>query len=98
MDFVRKTIFSLVIIIFMNTIWCICDEGYTEYDGKCYYDEDLHFLTLLIYMNKIEFELHYEIGLTIWQNGRINTLLAEGMAIHCPAPTNWTSLRVSIVS
>ncbi len=60
----------------------ICDSGYTEYDGECYYDEDLNFLTLLIYMNEIEFELHYDIGLTIWQNGRINTLLLEGMAIH----------------
>ena len=82
MEICRKTIYSLVIIIFMNIIWCICDVGYTEYDEECYYDEDLNFLTLLIYMNEIEFELHYDIGLTIWQNGRINTLLLEGMAIH----------------
>ena len=69
----------------------ICDNGYTEYDGECYYDEDLNFLTLLIYMNEIEFELHYDIGLTIWQNGRINTLLLEGMAIH-EIPTNIQNL------
>ena len=59
-----------------------CDNGYTEYDGECYYNDDLNFLTLLIYLNDIEFELYYDIGLTIWQNGRINTLLLEGMAIH----------------
>ena len=59
-----------------------CDNDYTEYDGECYYNDDLNFLTLLIYLNDIEFELYYDIGLTIWQNGRINTLLLEGMAIH----------------
>jgi uncharacterized protein (TIGR02145 family) len=68
--------------LFQNELIGVCDDGYTEYDGECYYDEDLNFLTLLIYMNEIEFELHYDIGLTIWQNGRINTLLLEGMAIH----------------
>jgi len=65
--------------LFQNELIDVCDDGYTEYDGECYYDEDLNFLTLLIYMNEIEFELHYDIGLTIWQNGRINTLLLEGM-------------------
>ena len=37
-----------------------CDEGYTEYDGECYYDNDLSFLTLIIYLNDIEFELFYD--------------------------------------
>ena len=68
-----------------------CDEGYTEYDGECYYDNDLSFLTLIIYLNDIEFELFYDIGLTIWQNGHINTLLLEGMAIH-EVPTNIQNL------
>ena len=68
-----------------------CDEGYTEYDGECYYDNDLSFLTLIIYLNDIEFELFYDIGLTIWQNGHINTLLLEGLAIH-EVPTNIQNL------
>ena len=59
-----------------------CNEGYTEYDDQCYFDDDLDFLSLLIYINDIEFELFYDIGLTIWQNGRINTLLLEGMGIY----------------
>ena len=58
------------------------NEGYTEYDDQCYFDDDLDFLSLLIYINDIEFELFYDIGLTIWQNGRINTLLLEGMGIY----------------
>ena len=45
---------------------CIeCDEGYTEYDEQCFFDDDLDFLALLIYLYDIEFELYYDIGLTI---------------------------------
>ena len=66
----------------MNIIWCICDDGYTEYDGECYYNDDLSFLSAVVDLNDIDVELLYEINLTIWQNGRINTLLLEGLAIH----------------
>ena len=74
---VLATLFSL-----FSMGWSQCDHGYTEYDGECYYDDDLNFLTLLIYLNEIEFELFYDIGITIWQNGRINTLFLEGLSIH----------------
>ena len=63
-------------------VWSQCEGGYSEYNGECYYNNDLNFLTLLIYLNEIEFELFYDIGLTIWQNGRINTLMLEGLEIH----------------
>ena len=72
-------------------VWGQCDEGYTEYGGECYYDNDLSFLTQIIYLNNIEYELFYEIGLTIWLNGHINTLLLEGMEIH-EVPTNIQNL------
>ena len=78
-------------LLFIGLVWGQCDEGYTEYDGQCYYDNDLSFLTLIIYLNDIEFELFYDIGLTIWQNGHINTLLLEGLAIH-EVPTNIQNL------
>ena len=78
-------------LLFIGLVWGQCDEGYTEYDGECYYDNDLSFLTLIIYLNDIEFELFYDIGLTIWQNGHINTLLLEGLAIH-EVPTNIQNL------
>ena len=42
-----------------------CNEGYTEYDDQCYFNDDFDFLSLLIYINDIEFELFYDIGLTI---------------------------------
>ena len=82
MIFCKKTILLLILSSLLSIGWSQCEEGYTEYDGECYYDDDLSVLTLLIYLNDIEFELYYDIGLTIWQNGRINTLLVEGLAIH----------------
>ena len=78
----RKTILWVTFFSLLTIGWSQCDDGYTEYDGECYYDEDLNFLTLLIYLNEIEFELFYDIGLTIWQNGRINTLMLEELEIH----------------
>ena len=75
------------VILFIGLVWGECDEGYTEYDGECYYDNDLSFLTQIIYLNDIEYELFYDIGLTIWQNGHINTLLLEGLSIN-EVPTN----------
>ena len=81
----------LPLLMLVGLAWGQCDEGYTEYDGECYYDNDLSFLTLIIYLNDIEFELFYDIGLTIWQNGHINTLLLEGLAIH-EVPTNIQNL------
>ena len=81
----------ITLLLFIGLAWGQCDEGYTEYDGECYYDNDLSFLTLIIYLNDIEFELFYDIGLTIWQNGHINTLLLEGLAIH-EVPTNIQNL------
>ena len=81
----------IALLLFIGLVWGDCDEGYTEYDGQCYYDNDLSFLTLIIYLNDIEFELFYDIGLTIWQNGHINTLLLEGLAIH-EVPTNIQNL------
>ena len=78
----RQIILWVTFFSLLSIGWSQCDEGYTEYDGECYYDDDLNFLTLLIYLNEIEFELFYDIGLTIWQNGRINTLMLEGLAIN----------------
>ena len=79
------------LLLFIGLIWGQCDEGYTEYDGECYYDNDLSFLTLIIYLNDIEFELFYDIGLTIWRNGHINTLLLEGLSIN-EVPSNIQNL------
>ena len=78
----RKIILLVTFFTILNIVWSQCEDGYTEYDGECYYDNDLNFLTQIIYLNEIEFELFYDIGLTIWQNGRINTLMLEGLAIH----------------
>ena len=30
-----------------------CDDGYTEYENECYYNDDLNTLTMLIYLNDI---------------------------------------------
>ena len=79
------------VILFIGLVWGECDGGYTEYDGECYYDNDLSFLTQIIYLNDIEYELFYDIGLTIWQNGHINTLLLEGLSIN-EVPTNIQNL------
>jgi len=79
------------LLLFIGLVWGQCDEGYTEYDGECYYDNDLSFLTLIIYLNDIEFELFYDIGLTIWRNGHINTLLLEGLSIN-EVPSNIQNL------
>ena len=81
----------ITLLLFIGLVWGQCDEGYTEYGGECYYDNDLSFLTQIIYLNNIEYELFYEIGLTIWINGHINTLLLEGMEIH-EVPTNIQNL------
>ena len=81
----------ILLLLFIGLVWGQCDEGYTEYGGECYYDNDLSFLTQIIYLNNIEYELFYEIGLTIWINGHINTLLLEGMEIH-EVPTNIQNL------
>ena len=81
----------IALLLLIGLVWGECDEGYTEYDGECYYDNDLSFLTLIIYLNDIEFELFYDIGLTIWQNGHINMLLLEGLAIH-EVPNNIQNL------
>ena len=81
----------ILLLLFIGLVWGQCDEGYTEYGGECYYDNDLSFLTQIIYLNNIEYELFYEIGLTIWLNGHINTLLLEGMEIH-EVPTNIQNL------
>jgi len=59
-----------------------CDDGYTEYENECYYNDDLNTLTMLIYLNDIEFEVFYDIGITLWENGHINTLILEGLLIH----------------
>ena len=81
----------ILLLLFIGLVWGQCDDGYTEYGGECYYDNDLSFLTQIIYLNNIEYELFYEIGLTIWLNGHINTLLLEGMEIH-EVPTNIQNL------
>jgi len=81
----------IALLLFIGLIWGQCDEGYTEYDGECYYDNDLSFLTQIISLNDIEYELFYDIGLTIWQNGHINTLLLEGLSIN-EVPTNIQNL------
>ena len=46
----------LPLLMLVGLAWGQCDEGYTEYDGECYYDNDLSFLTLIFYLNDIEFE------------------------------------------
>ena len=66
----------------MSFIWCQCDDGYTEYENECYYNDDLNTLTMLIYLNDIEFDVFYDIGITLWENGHINTLMLEGLSIH----------------
>jgi Leucine-rich repeat (LRR) protein len=81
----------IALLLFIGLVWGQCDQGYTEYDGECYYDNDLSFLTQIIYLNHIEYELFYDIGLTIWQNGHINTLLLEGLSIN-EVPTNIQNL------
>ena len=81
----------ITLILFIGLTWGQCDEGYTEYDGECYYDNDLSFLTQIIYLNDIEYDLFYDIGLTIWQNGHINTLLLEGLSIN-EVPSNIQNL------
>ncbi len=40
-------------------------------------------------------EIGMAIGIVPGHKGEENNL---GLHLHCPAPTNWTSLRVSIVS
>jgi len=77
-----KYLLVIPLIIFSQIVSQDCDEGYTEYDGECYFDDDLNTLSMLIYLNDIEFELFYDIGITIWQNSRINTLMLEGLSIH----------------
>ena len=72
----------ILCFVFVSFIWCQCDDGYTEYENECYYNEDLNTLTMLIYLNDIEFDVFYDIGITLWENGHINTLMLEGLSIH----------------
>ena len=72
----------ILFFAFVNFIWSQCDDGYTEYENECYYNDDLNTLTMLIYLNDIEFDVFYDIGITLWENGHINTLMLEGLSIH----------------
>jgi len=72
----------ILFFVFVSLIWCQCDDGYTEYENECYYNEDLNTLTMLISLNDIEFDVFYDIGITLWENGHINTLILEGLSIH----------------
>ena len=72
----------ILFFVFVSFIWCQCDDGYTEYENECYYNDDLNTLTMLIYLNDIEFDVFYNIGITMWENGHINTLILEGLSIH----------------
>ena len=78
----RQIIIWGIFLSLLSVGWSQCNDGYTEYDGECYYNDDLRVLASLIDLNDLEVELLYDIGLTIWQNGRINTLMVEGFAIH----------------
>ena len=46
MIFCKKTILLLILSSLLSIGWSQCEEGYTEYDGECYYDDDLSVLDI----------------------------------------------------
>ena len=67
----------ILFFAFVGFIWCQCDDGYTEYENECYYNEDLNVLQEFINNsqngdNPPPFNmLPIDLGVQVWENGRL---------------------------
>ena len=65
----------ILFFTFLGFIWCQCDDGYTEYENECYYNEDLNVLQEFINNsqdgdNPPPFNmLPIDLGVQVWENG-----------------------------